>query len=187
MNFHSVLYWLMGLNLTVVTQPKPLVILRHLVPERAKRVAYRSKKDPKPFLQLPLCCCAVQHRGLNTTGLLFTMLPFLPSLRLFGQITNTVLVVLGFWCWGWSCLMSSLIIWMRGLSAPSVRLQMVTSWEKPILCLRIGRSFTGIWTGQANGMSFYKAKLSGPALWSQQLHAALQAWGRVAGRLHRGK
>ena len=36
---------------------------------------------------------------------------------------------------------------MRGLSAPSVSLQMTPSWEEASISLRVGRPYTGIWTG----------------------------------------
>ena len=33
---------------------------------------------------------------------------------------------------------------MRGLSVPSVQMQMTPSWEVVLICLRVGRPFRGI-------------------------------------------
>ena len=61
------------------------------------------------------------------------------------------------WCppraqfWGWSCLTSLSMIWMRGFSAPSVILQMTPSWVEGLICSRVGRLCRGIWTGWING------------------------------------
>ena len=38
-------------------------------------------------------------------------------------------------------------VWMRGLSAPSVNLQMTSSWVEVLTCSRVGRLCRGIWTG----------------------------------------
>ena len=40
-----------------------------------------------------------------------------------------------------------LMIWMRGLSAPSISLQMTPSWYEVLICFGVGRPFRGIWTG----------------------------------------
>ena len=42
---------------------------------------------------------------------------------------------------------SLLMTWMRGLSAPSVILQMTPSWEGVLICLGVGRPYREIWTG----------------------------------------
>ncbi|KAJ7423190.1 rna-directed dna polymerase from mobile element jockey-like [Willisornis vidua] len=42
--------------------------------------------------------------------------------------------------WGWSCLTSLLKIWMRGLSALSVKLQTI-SWVGALICSGIGRLY----------------------------------------------
>ena len=43
-------------------------------------------------------------------------------------------------------------MWLRGLSAPSVSLQMIPSWEEVSICLKVGRPFRGIWTGWMDGL-----------------------------------
>ena len=48
-------------------------------------------------------------------------------------------------CWGRFCFTSSLMILMRGLSAPSVSLQMTPSWEGVLICQRGERHYKGIW------------------------------------------
>jgi len=48
--------------------------------------------------------------------------------------------------WVQSCLTPLSMIWMRGLSAPSVSLQMTPSWAGVSICLRVGRLCRGIWT-----------------------------------------
>jgi len=50
-----------------------------------------------------------------------------------------------------SCLTSLSMIWMRGLSAPSVSLQMTPSWAGVSICLRVGRSRRGTWTDWVDG------------------------------------
>ena len=52
---------------------------------------------------------------------------------------------------------------MRGLSAPSVSLQMTPSWVGVSICLMVGRFYRGIWTGWIDGqrptvLRFNKAK-----------------------------
>jgi len=54
--------------------------------------------------------------------------------------------------WVWSCLTSSAMIWMRGLSAPSVSLQMTPSWAGVFICSRVGRLCRGIWTVWIHGL-----------------------------------
>jgi len=44
------------------------------------------------------------------------------------------------------------MIWMRGLSASSVSLQMTPSWVAVSICLRVGRLCRGIWTGWIDGL-----------------------------------
>ena len=44
-------------------------------------------------------------------------------------------------CWGHFCLISSLMILMRGLIAPSVSLQMTPSWEGVLICMRGERHY----------------------------------------------
>jgi len=44
------------------------------------------------------------------------------------------------------------MIWMRGLSAPSVSLQMTPSWVGVLICFRVGRLCRGIWTGWIDGL-----------------------------------
>jgi len=41
---------------------------------------------------------------------------------------------------------------MRGLSVPPVDLQMTPSWEEVSICLRIERSYRGMWTGWIAGL-----------------------------------
>ena len=99
---------------------------------------------------------------------------------------------LGGHCWGQPCLISLWLIWMRGLSAPSVNLQMAPSWEDMLTCLKVARSCRrGIWTGWIDGLTqlhdVQQNQVLGSALPSQQPHATLQAWGRVAGKVHREK
>jgi len=53
--------------------------------------------------------------------------------------------------WGQSCLTSLSMIWMRGLSAPSVSLQMTPSWAGVLICSRVGRLCRGIWTHWIDG------------------------------------
>jgi len=43
-----------------------------------------------------------------------------------------------------SCLTSLSMIWMRGLSPPSVSLHMTPSWARVSICLRVGRLCRGI-------------------------------------------
>lgn len=54
--------------------------------------------------------------------------------------------------WGPSCLISLLITWIRELSAPSVSLQTTPSWEEVSICLGVGRTYRGIWTGWIDGI-----------------------------------
>lgn len=49
------------------------------------------------------------------------------------------------------------MVWMRGLSAPLISLQMTPSWKEVSICLRVGRPYRGIWT-EANGISFNKTE-----------------------------
>ena len=49
------------------------------------------------------------------------------------------------------CLMSLSMIWMRGLSTPSVSLQMTPTWVGMSICLRVGRVCRGIWTDWIDG------------------------------------
>jgi len=53
--------------------------------------------------------------------------------------------------WVWSCLTSLSMIWMRGLGAPSVSLQMTPSWVGVSICWRVGRLCRGIWTDWIDG------------------------------------
>ena len=46
--------------------------------------------------------------------------------------------------WGWLCLISLLVIWTRGLSAPSVSLRMTPSWGEVSICLQVGRPYRKI-------------------------------------------
>jgi len=85
-----------------------------------------------------------------------------------------------------------IMIWMRGLSAPSVSLQMTPSWAGVLVCLRVERLCSGRhldrldqWA-EAN-CEFQQSQVPVPTLWSQQPHAILQAWRRVAGKLPVGK
>ena len=48
-------------------------------------------------------------------------------------------------------LMSLPMMWMRGLSAPSVSLQMTPDWVGVLICLRVGRLSRGTWTGWIDG------------------------------------
>ena len=86
-----------------------------------------------------------------------------------------------------SCLTSLSMIWMRGMSAPSVSLQMTPSWVGVSICLRVGRLCRVIWTGWIDGprptVWGLARPSAGPALRSKQPHAMLQAWGRVSGKL----
>jgi len=43
------------------------------------------------------------------------------------------------------------MIWMRGLSAPLVSLQVTPSWVGVLICLRVGRLCRGIWTDWIDG------------------------------------
>ena len=54
--------------------------------------------------------------------------------------------------WGPSCWTSLSMIWMTGLSAPSVSLQMTSSWAGVSIRLRVGRLCRGIWTGWIEGL-----------------------------------
>jgi len=53
--------------------------------------------------------------------------------------------------WVQPCLTSLSMIWMRGLSAPSVSLQMKPNWVGVSICSRVGRICGGIWTDWING------------------------------------
>ena len=54
-----------------------------------------------------------------------------------------------------------------------------------------GWLYRRIYTGRIDGLRLIvwgsKGQVPDPALWSQQPHAVLQAWGRADGKLHRGK
>jgi len=54
--------------------------------------------------------------------------------------------------WGQFCLISLSMIWMRGLSAPSVSLQMTLSWVGVLIFSRVGRLCRGTWTGWVDGL-----------------------------------
>ena len=62
------------------------------------------------------------------------------------------------------------MIWMKGLSAPSVSLQMTPSWAGVSICLRVGRLCRGIWTDWISegdqvvqaGPAFHEPMLAGP-------------------------
>ena len=54
--------------------------------------------------------------------------------------------------WGPHCLISLLMIWMRGLSAPSVSFQMTPSWEEALIYLGVGRPYRVIWRGWIAGL-----------------------------------
>jgi len=62
------------------------------------------------------------------------------------------------WYWGLSYSVSLLIIWIRGLSAPSVSLQMTLPPSLVLICLEVGWPYRGIWTGWIAGLR--------PAGWS---------------------
>ena len=81
------------------------------------------------------------------------------------------------------------MIWMKGLSVPSVSLQMTPNPTGVLICLRVGRLYRGIWTGWIDGLrpTVCGSTRLNLALGSQQPHATLQAWGRVAGKLPGGK
>ena len=53
--------------------------------------------------------------------------------------------------WVQSCLTSLSMIWMRGLSAPSVSLQMTASWVGVSVGSRVGRLCRGFWTDWIDG------------------------------------
>lgn len=86
------------------------------------------------------------------------------------------------------CLVSSLTIWTRVLSAPSVSLQMTPIWEV-FICLRVGRLYRRIWIGGITGLrsSVWAPARPSFALWSQWSHAMRQAWGTVSGKTCGGK
>jgi len=44
------------------------------------------------------------------------------------------------------------MIWMTGLSAPSVSLQMTPGWVGVSICLRVGRLCKRIWTDWIDGL-----------------------------------
>ena len=71
------------------------------------------------------------------------------------------------------------MIWVRGLSAPSVSLQMTPSWAGVSIGLGVGRFCRGIWTDRIDGQGqlyeVQEGQVPRPALWSQQPHALLQA------------
>jgi len=79
------------------------------------------------------------------------------------------------------------IIWTRRSSAPTVSLETTPSRAEVLICSRAGSSAEG--SGQAGLMGrgqlyeLQQGQVPGPALQSQQRHAALQAWGGVAGKL----
>lgn len=75
--------------------------------------------------------------------------------------------------------------WKGALSAPSVSLQMTSSWDEVSVCLGVGSAQTGS-LGWGHWDEIQQNQVLGPALWPQQLQAMLQAWGRVAGRLCKG-
>mgnify|MGYP001857385780 FL=1 len=60
-----------------------------------------------------------------------------------------------------------------------------------LIYLRVGRPCKAIWTDWSHGWGqLYELRqdpLPGPALWLQQPHASLQAWGRVAGKPYGGE
>ena len=53
--------------------------------------------------------------------------------------------------WGRSCLISLLMIWMGGLSAPSVSLQTTASWEGVLICQRGEGRYRGTWIDGIDG------------------------------------
>lgn len=56
---------------------------------------------------------------------------------------QVVMVFLRGQYWGQSCFMSSQMIWVRGLSACSVSLQMTPNSEEVRICLRVGKPTEG--------------------------------------------
>lgn len=54
--------------------------------------------------------------------------------------------------WGWSYLTSLLMIWMWGLSAPSVNMQMTLSCMRVLICLKVGRLLRETWTDSVIGL-----------------------------------
>jgi len=47
---------------------------------------------------------------------------------------------------------SLMMTWIRGLSAPSLSLQMTPSWEEVSICLGVGRPYRWMWTGWIAGL-----------------------------------
>lgn len=91
---------------------------------------------------------------------------------------------------GLSCFISALIIWMRRLSSLSVNLQIKQNWEEVLICLGVGKFYRLIWTSWFDGLRSnvwisIRSRSRSP-FWSQ-LHATLQASGRVTGNIHAGK
>ena len=54
-------------------------------------------------------------------------------------------------CWGRFCLISSLMILMRGLSALSVSLQTTPCWEGVLICQRGEGHYRGAWIDWIDG------------------------------------
>jgi len=52
---------------------------------------------------------------------------------------------------GQFCLVSLLMTWTTGSSAPSVSFQVTSSWAGMLICFRVEMLHRGIWTGWING------------------------------------
>ena len=88
-------------------------------------------------------------------------------------------------------LISLLMIWMRGLSTPSVSEEMTRNWAGVSICSRVGRLCRGIWTGWIDGprpVVWSSTRLSaGSCTWVTTIPCNATGLGRVAGKLPSGK